>query len=149
MFLVDTNVLSLGAPGRLSSPNELLEWMRAHSENLFMSAVSVAEISAGIAKLERSGAEGRAASLGRWLDLVLHLYADRVLPLDAPVARLAGKLIEQTRAAGHAPGFADAAIAATAGSHGLTILTRNLRHFLPLGVDALDPLDTLPWIHKD
>lgn len=114
-----------------------------------MSAVSVTEISAGIAKLEQAGAVSRAANLGRWLDLVLHLYGDRVLPFDTPVARLTGELIGRTRAAGHAPGFADAAIAATAGSYGLTVLTRNLRHFIPLGVDVLDPLGTLPWLHKD
>ena len=48
------------------------------------------------------------------------------------------------RAAGHTPGFADVAIAATAGSRGLTILTRNLRHFVPLGIEAADPFETLP-----
>ena len=47
------------------------------------------------------------------------------------------------RAAGRAPGFADVAIAAAA-SRDLTILTRNLRHFAPLGVRAIDPFDTLP-----
>jgi hypothetical protein len=35
--------------------------------------------------------------------------------------------------------LADLAIAATAQKHGFTILTRNLRHFGPLGVAALDP----------
>lgn len=146
MFLVDTNVLSLGAPDRSSSPEVLVEWMRAHSKNLFMSTVSVTEISVGIAKLERIGAMSRAGHLGKWLDLVIHLYGDRMLPFDVPVARLAGKLLEQGRATGYSPGFADAAIAATAGSYGLTVLTRNLRHFIPFGIDVLDPLDTLPWL---
>lgn len=109
-----------------------------------MSAVSVAEISAGISKLEQAGAQTRAANLGKWLDLLLHLYGKRVLPLDASTARLAGKLMARTRADGYSPGFADAAIAATAESHGLTVLTRNLRHFIPFGIDVLDPLDTLP-----
>lgn len=146
MFLVDTNVLSLGAPDRPSSPEILVEWMREHSKNLFMSTISVTEISVGIDKLERIGAVSRAGRLGKWLDLVIHLYGDRVLPFDVSVARLAGKLLEQSRVTGHSPGFADAAIAATAGSHGLTVLTRNLRHFIPLGIDVLDPLDTLPWL---
>ena len=115
-----------------------------HSDSLFMSAVSVAEISAGISELEQAGAQTKATGLGKWLDLLLHLYGERILPFDASTARLAGKLIAQTHAAGYSPGFADAAIAATAGIYGLTVLTRNLRHFIPFGIDVLDPLDTLP-----
>jgi predicted nucleic acid-binding protein len=52
---------------------------------------------------------------------------------------MAGKLTGDARAAGLAPGFADIAIAATAVHHGLTILTRNLRHFEPLGIAVIDP----------
>jgi len=142
VYLMDTDVLSLGAPDRPDSST--LRWMHVHSGSLFMSAVSVAEISTGITKLEQTGAKVRAANLGKWLDLVLHLYGERVLPFEASTARLAGRLIGRTRAAGYSPGFADAAVAATAGSYGLTVLTRNLRDFIPLGVDVLDPLDTLP-----
>ena len=52
--------------------------------------------------------------------------------------------MDGARAGGRAPGFADVAIAATAASRGLTILTRNLRHFSPLGAQAIDPFDALP-----
>ena len=144
MYLVDTNVLSAGAPGRQERPAALIGWMDAYSHELFLSAVTVAEISAGIAKLKRTGSASRAAGLGDWLELVLHLYGDRVLPFDVAAARLAGELMDEARAAGHAPGFADIAIAATAASRDLTILTRNLRHFSPLGARTIDPFDTLP-----
>ena len=43
-----------------------------------------------------------------------------------------------------APGFADIIIAATAQRHGLTILSRNLKHFVPLGVAVVDPFLALP-----
>ena len=76
----------------------------------------------------------------------LHLEG---VSVDEQSLEMRGSAHWQARAAGRALGFADAAIAATAGSYGLTILTRNLRHFIPLGVDALDPLDTLPRLHKD
>ena len=52
--------------------------------------------------------------------------------------------MDGARAAGRASGFADIVIAATAATRGLTILTRNLRHFAPLDARALDPFDTLP-----
>ena len=84
------------------------------------------------------------ASLGNWLELVLHLYGERVLPLDVSVARLAEELTDKARAAGHLPDSADVAIAATAGHHGMTTLTRNLRPFTPLDIPAIDPFETLP-----
>ena len=144
MYLVDTDVLSVGAPGRSERPAALVEWMDAHSDGLFLSAVTVAEISDGIAKVKRTGSASRASSLGNWLELVLHLYGERVLPFDVSAARLAGELTDKARAAGHSPGFADVAIAATARCHGMTILTRNLRHFTPLDIPAIDPFEGLP-----
>ena len=144
MYLADTDVLSAGAPGRSERSAALVEWMDTHSDGLFLSAVTVAEISNGIAKLKRTGSAYRAVRLEKWLELVIHLYGKRVLPLDVSVARLAGELTDKARAAGHSPGFGDVAIAATAGWHGMTILTRNLRHFRPLGIPAIDPFAKLP-----
>ena len=147
MYLVDTNVLSAGAPGRQERSAALVAWMDAHSDSLFLSAATVAEICDGIAKMQRTGSASRAASLEDWLDLVLHLYAERVLPFDIAAARVAGALADRARAAGHAPGFADIAIAATAVNRNLTVLTRNLRHFEPLEIAARDPFDSLPPPH--
>ena len=143
MYLVDTNVLSAGAPSRVA-PADLIDWMDAHSAELFLSAVTVAEIEDGIAKLRRDGATRKAADLTAWLETLLHLYGNRILPIDTAVARVAGVLSDQARAQGQAPGFADIAIAATAKHHGLTLLTRNLRHFEPLGVPSIDPFVALP-----
>ena len=144
MYLVDTDVLSSGAPGRPERSAALVTWMDRHSDGLFLSAVTVAEICDGIAKVERTGSASRAGALKDWLELVLHLYGERVLPFDVAAARQAGKLMDKARATGHSPGFADVAIAATAGSHSLTVLTRNLRHFVPLGIPATDPFARLP-----
>ncbi len=52
--------------------------------------------------------------------------------------------MDRERAAGRSSGFADIAIAATAASRNFTVLTRNLRHFEPLGVRVMNPLETLP-----
>ena len=144
MYLVDTDILSAGAPGRQERSRALVDWMDARSDALFLSTVTVAEIRHGIAGLERTGAAARAARLDRWLELVLHLYGDRVIPFDIAAANAAGPLMDRARATGRSPGFADLAIAATASSRNLTVLTRNLRHFLPLDIPAIDPLETLP-----
>jgi len=118
--------------------------MDEHSAELYLSAVSIAEIEAGISGLRRRRATRRAGELEAWLETLLHLYAARVLPFDIAVARIAGRLTDHARGKGHAPGFADVAIAATAKHHDLTILTRNTRHFEPLGVPLLDPAHGLP-----
>jgi toxin FitB len=141
VYLVDTNVVPAGAPTRTGP---LVTWMDERSADLYMSAVSIAEIEAGIAKLRRQGAGRRADDLTAWLETLLHLYEARILPFDVPTARIAGALADLALSRGHAPGFADVAIAATAKCHDLTILTSNAGHFEPLGVRFLDPSAALP-----
>jgi toxin FitB len=144
VYLVDTNIVSAGAPSKAASPPALVAWMDENSADLYMSAVSIAEIEAGIARLRRLGAERRADDLTAWLDTLLHLYAERVLPFEVQAARIAGALADRGRSPGQAPGLADVIIAATAQLRGLMILTRNDRHFEPLGVPFLDPFVGLP-----
>jgi hypothetical protein len=143
VYLVDTNVISAVAPSR-PVPSALAEWIDRNSASLFLSAVTVAEIEDGIAKLKREGATRKAADLAAWLETMLHLYEDRILVFDASTARIAGAMTDRARSQGQHPGFADIIIAATAQRHGLTILSRNLRHFELLGVAVIDPLTTLP-----
>jgi predicted nucleic acid-binding protein len=71
-------------------------------------------------------------------------HRPRVIDLDPRVARRAGELLAVAESQGHQPSFEDAAIAATADCHGLTVLTRNLRHHRPMGVACMDPLAGLP-----
>jgi hypothetical protein len=144
VYLVDTDVISASAPSRVESLQALVTWMDENSADLYLSAVSIAEIEAGIARLRRQGANRRADDFTAWLDTLLHLYAERVLPFDVPTARIAGGLSDLARGKGQPPGFADVAIAATAKLRGFTVLTRNARHFEPLGVPFLDPFARPP-----
>jgi predicted nucleic acid-binding protein len=66
-----------------------------------------------------------------------------VLPVDAATAEIDGALSDLARGRGHSPGFADVAIAATARHRGLTILSRNKRHFAPMDVNVIDPFQEL------
>ena len=144
MYLVDTNVLSAGAPTKARVASDLMTWMERNSERLYLSVITIAEIEDGIAKARRGAAHRKAERLAEWLELLLHLYSVRILPLDVPTARVLGRLSDHARAQGHSPGFADLAIAATAQIRGYMVLTRNLRHFRPLGVACHDPFDSLP-----
>lgn len=144
MYLVDTNVISAGAPSRHGAPPGLVEWIDRSSDSLFLSVVTAAEVEAGIAKARREGAVTKAGSLSAWWDAIEHLYEDRILPVGLDVSHAAGRLLDTARAAGGKPDFADVAIAATAQVHGLTILTRNLKHFARFGIPLANPFDNLP-----
>lgn len=134
-YLLDTNVVSaLRVRGR-NRPVEV--WAASVPVgDQFVSAFSIAEIERGVLAKERSDAE-RGAVLRRWFDEnVLPTFADRVLPFDLSAARI----LAAYRVPEHAP-FDDALIAAVAEAAEMTVVTRNTRHFEPLGVPFLDPWD--------
>jgi hypothetical protein len=144
LYLVDTNVLSAGVPAKAATQLDLVVWMDRNSDRLFLSVITIAEVEDGVAKAQREGAVRKAAQIAEWLDALLHLYATRIIGIDLEIARVIGHLSDRARGRGQAPGFADLAIAATAQSRGLVVLTRNLRHFVTIDVAAHDPFTRLP-----
>ena len=132
MYLVDTVVLSeLRKPQRDA---QVVAWFeRQRTADLFISVISIGEIERGIAR-QRETDPGFAAALAAWLDRVLALYGERILPFDLKTARRWGLL---SAAIGNES--ADLMIAATALEHGLTVVTRNISDFEPAGVPALNP----------
>ncbi len=132
MFLLDTDVLS--ALRRRERHPGVVRWLEAQQTvDLYLSVISVGEITKGIVQQERSN-PSFARELTVWLARLLTWYGDRVLGVDAPTARRWGRLSGSLGRDG-----ADLIIAATALEHGLTVVTRNVRHFEPTGVQALDP----------
>lgn len=142
MFLVDTNVISALALSKRPSSHELADWLDRASSQLFLSVITAAAVRSGISKAEREGATTKAHRLREWWESIEYLYAEKLLPFELRCAHAAGQILDHARA--HQPGFEDIAIAATAKVHELTVLTRNMRHFEPLGVRALDPFTALP-----
>ncbi|MEZ0213098.1 MAG: type II toxin-antitoxin system VapC family toxin [Xanthobacteraceae bacterium] len=142
MYLLDTNIVSLLDGRRRAQVPALIDWIERNGAFLFLSAMTIAEIEAGICKLRREGKRARADELEALEQAILADFGDRVLAMDAAVARHVARLAEVARPTG--PELADLIIAATAHAHGLTVLTGNLRHFTPTGVAALDPLAALP-----
>lgn len=143
-YLLDTSVLSLVAPGKPAVDPAFAAWLRANADGLHVSTVTIVEIEQGIRKLRRTGAATRAETLRSWLDAWIEGAGDRILPFDTRVARIAGTISDRAMATGKHPGFADVAIAATAQAHDLTLLTRNAKHFAPLGVAMVEPNDLPP-----
>ena len=143
-YLVDTNVISALAPTKTDRPAALIDWLDRRSDDLFLSVVTAVEIRAGIAKAARDGAKRKSESLESWWDAVEYLYGDRILPLDLNAATIAGALMDRAMAKGHAPGFADIAIASIAEARALVLLTRNTCHFEHICDRLINPFETLP-----
>jgi predicted nucleic acid-binding protein len=132
LYLIDTVVLS--ELRRRQRDAGVVAWMaRQHQEDCYLSVVSLGEIERGIAR-KRASDPRFAEDLAAWLDRLLRLHGQRLLPVDLAIARRWGRL---SAALGH--DSADLLIAATALEHGLTVVTRNLRHFTPTGVATLNP----------
>lgn len=145
-YLLDTNVISMLSPSRADAPAGFLAWLdeRDAEDQLFLSVVTIHEIEKGIGLLESRKVEAKARALRLWLSGLVSTYDDRILPIDAAVASLSGRLEAAASSAGYAPGMADALIAGTASAHELTLVTRNLRHFEPFGIALLAPENCRP-----
>lgn len=132
MFLIDTDVLS--ALHRRERYPKVARWMsRQRAADLYLSIVSIGEIERGVIRQQRSNPEF-ARTLALWLDSVISLYGEHILGVNLAIARRWGQLAARI---GH--DSADLLVAATALEHGLSVVTRNVRHFQPTGVSVIDP----------
>lgn len=133
VYLLDTNVVS--ELRRPQPHRSVLLWIAGvPSDQLFLSAVTVGEIQAGIENV-RERDPHKAHELEVWLEQVIDSYG--VLPMDAVAFREWARLKRRRSRAL----LEDAMIAATAAVHRLTVVTRNVRDFRRLGVPLLHPFE--------
>lgn len=130
-FLLDTNVVS-----ELRKPKPhgaVVAWLqRLRDDQLFLSAVTLGELQAGIERVRPQDAR-KAQEIESWVDQLA--ASIQVLPMDALCFREWARLMN-----GKSDTLLeDAMIAATARIHGLTVATRNKRDFEALDVSLLNP----------
>ena len=131
-YLLDTNILS---ETRKKRANErVISFLSAAEPSaLFISVLSLGELRKGVALKIRSDADA-AKRLGAWVDGLEYSFGERILGIDAAIARQWGELSAQ-----RSRPVVDTLLAATALVHKLTLVTRNISDVHDLGVKVLDP----------
>lgn len=132
-YLIDTNVLS-ELRRREPDPN-VVNWLeRRPATTLYLSVLTLGELRKGIDALP----EGvRRRALLDWLEIELPaFFSGRLLTIDARIADRWGHLLAQ---AGRPMPAIDSLLAATALTHDLILVTRNLRDFQYPGLSVIDP----------
>ena len=135
MILLDTNVISEAmkpAPERA-----VRDWLDAQAaETLFLSSVTIAELSFGIAALPKGR---RKDNLTAALAGLLALFAARILPFDTAAAQRYGELAAKARIAGRGFPTPDGYIAAIAATQGFVVATRDASAFAAAGLQVINP----------
>ncbi len=138
MIILDTNVVS--EPLRPQPDRNLLAWLdRQAPETLYLTAITVAELWAGIAQLP-AGKRRTQLQQAMTGDL-LPLFEGRLLDFGPEAASAFGNVHAKAKAAGNSMDFADCAIAAIASTHRFMVATRNLKDFAGAGVKLMNPWD--------
>jgi predicted nucleic acid-binding protein len=134
-FLIDTNV-ACEPTSRTPDPN-VMAWLAERGpEELFMSAVTVAEIRYGI---EAAPHGARRRALEHWYAESIGGRRELILPIGLEVADAWGRLRRRAEPDKHTIPALDAFIAATAEAYGLILVTRNVRDFEIWGGPLLNP----------
>ena len=131
-YLLDTNVVS--ETRRSRADDGVVAFLSAADlSGLYLSVLTLGELRRGVAAKRRID-PAAGDQLGVWVDGIETNFADRLLSIDAATARRWGELT-----VGRSLPVVDVLIAATAISHGLTLVTRNTRDVKSTGVRLLDP----------
>lgn len=138
MYLVDTDVISELRKQDKANAGVTTFFRQAIKDDnaLYISAITVGELRRGVELIQHRGDTSQAQLLDTWLAMILSDYHDNILPLEADIAQVWGRLRVP-----HPENALDKQIAATALVHDLTLVTRNGKHFAATGARLLNPFD--------
>jgi toxin FitB len=135
MIVLDTNVVSeLMRPAPAPA---VRSWLQGHPDkDLFTTAITVAEIRYGIARLPHGR---RRDILYQAASEIFAAFPDQVLPFDLPAASAYADLVAHCESLGSPIDGFDGQIAAICRTHAATLATRNIKDFTNTGVAVVDP----------
>jgi toxin FitB len=138
MYLIDTNVVSEARKRNKANRGvvRFFDKVRADGEAVYVSVITIGEIRRGIELIRHRGDVRQARRLEAWLEKILNQYEDCIIDFAHDEAQVWGRLRVP-----HPENAIDKQIAATALTHGLTLVTRNTNHFEGSGVRLLNPFE--------
>jgi toxin FitB len=137
MIVLDTNILS-----ELMRPDPdqaVIAWMDSQDPaKLFLTAITVAEILYGIARLPDG--KRKAGLRERGVAMLQEDFAGRIISFDEAAAAQYARVVCERQSSGRSIGMADAQIAAICRTlNGATLATRNSRDFEGIGLVLANP----------
>ncbi len=135
-YLLDTCVISELVK---TKPNKkVVSWITKNDEvNFYLSSLTFGELYKGISKLPVSK---RRKKLSQWIEHDLkERFTGKIFDIDLLVAKTWGEVQGASEAAGTPMSAIDGLIAATALTHDLTVVTRNVTDMQQSGATLLNP----------
>lgn len=134
MIVLDTDVVS--ELMRATPDPTVAAWAVNTDPELFVTALTIAEIRYGIARLPEGQ---RKQDVTGAANNVLTAFAQRVVPFDLMAATCYGVLVAGREAIGRPISVFDAQIAAICQARSAALATRNVKDFESTGVTVIDP----------
>ena len=132
-LLLDTNILSeLARPKPDPTVIELLR----REPTAQISVVTLHELVFGARRVQDPA---KRQELLEWIEIIENRYAGSLIPVTREIARTAADFRVQEQRQGRTLHIEDALIAATAEDRSLTLVTRNTRDFVSIGISLINP----------
>lgn len=133
-WLLDTNVLSEARKRSRADPGVTAFLDATDPSHCYIPVQALGEIRRGVERIRRRGDVSQAGLLETWLGRLVADYSNRIIDFDRECAQAWGALMAAD------PGHpVDTQIAAIAGLHSLTVVTRNTADFAANGVATHNP----------
>lgn len=138
MYLIDTNIISeLRKKNKANAGvKQFFEQTIRLEESLFISVITVGELRRGVETIRHRGDKQQAEALNKWLESIIREFTENILSFTESEAQIWGYLRVP-----HYENSIDKQIAATALTHDLTLVTRNVADFSETGVKVLNPFE--------